>query len=106
MTDNDKKALKPMPPEFVEVAEASMAFRVAMAEADSARRDLSNAIFDATPLMIGEGLNVFNRGPAMSALRRAGNEADAELVHFELDRLRRLMGYEKPPQTRGPGGGR
>lgn len=99
--------LKPMGAEFLGVADAMMDFRAAGEAFDDARAKLKAAVMAATPVMVAEGLNVFNRGPLMVAIDDATGQAGAEAAHNQADRLRRLMGYAKPPEkeTRGGGGG-
>ena len=99
--------LKPMGAEFLGVADAMMDFRAAGEAFDDARAKLKAAVMAATPVMVAEGLNVFNRGPLLFSINEAKGLAGAEAAHFEADRLRRLMGYAKPPenQERGGGGG-
>lgn len=72
-----------------------------------AKANLTKAIEDATPELVAAGFNVFNTGPALLAIENCKSYAGALVVHYELDKLRRMLGLEKPNAiARGPGGGR
>ena len=118
MSDNEKK-LKLMSPEMEAVAAAVMALRgeydpdahpdthTSTSQRDDAKANLRNAIYAATGELVAAGFNVFNTGPALLAIENCKSYAGALVVHYELDKLRRMLGLEKPTQlTRGPGGGR
>jgi hypothetical protein len=103
MSDNEKK-LKPLSDEMRVVASLVMDLRNAPTD-PAIKLDLEEAIRNATPELVAAGFNVFNTGPALLALENCESFAGALVVHYELDKLRRLMGIEKPTQlTRGPGG--
>jgi hypothetical protein len=105
MSDNDKK-LKPMSEAMALVAVLAMELRGDPAS-ESAKATLTEAIYQATPELVAAGLNIFNTGPALLAIENCKTYAGSLVVHYELDKLRRMLGLEKPAQiTRGPGGGR
>jgi hypothetical protein len=98
--------LKPMSEKMIAVADGIMSLRSDPVNPEI-KASLLQAIDDATPELVAAGFNVFNRGPAKKAVRDTKDQIDAECAHYELDKLRRMMGLEKPPaiETRGPGGG-
>ena len=115
---SEEKKLAPMSPEMQAVANAVMAFRGVFDPAgneviddawigvvESAKTALRDAIYAATPELVAAGFNVFNTGPALKALEDADSYAGALCTHYELDKLRRMLGLEKPViMTRGGGG--
>jgi hypothetical protein len=103
MSDKEKK-LKPMSKAMALVAELVMALRNNPLSPE-AKLNLTEAIYDATPELVAAGFNIFNTGPALLAIENCNSYAGALVVHYELDKLRRLLGLETQ-LTRGPGGGR
>ena len=89
------------------VATAVMALRDNPSDV-STQQALYDLIVAATPEYVeATGNNIFNTGPALLAIENCQSYAGALVVHYELDKLRRQMGLEKPVvMTRGPGGGR
>lgn len=101
MSDNK---LKPLSPEMQSVANDVMLLRGNPTDADI-KASLVSAIEAATPELVAAGFNVFNTGPALLAIENCTSYAGALVVHYELDKLRRMLGLEKPVQlVRGPGG--
>lgn len=102
----DEKKLKPLSPEMQAVAIAIMDLR-SDPKSDFAKLNLTQAIEAATPELVAAGFNVFNTGPALLAIENCQTRAGAYVVHYEIDKLRRMLQLQKPKQlTRGPGGGR
>jgi len=103
---NDEKKLKPLSPAMESVANLVMELRSEPTNLWT-KAELTKAIETATPELVAAGFNVFNTGPALLAIENCHTYAGALVVHYELDKLRRMLGLEKPEQqTRGPGGGR
>ena len=104
---SDEKKLKPLSTEMQAVADGVMDLRRDPTN-EEVKANLLSAIDAATPELVEAGFNVFNRGPAKKAVRDCKDEIDAECAHYELDKLRRMLGLQKPDlMTRGgPGSGR
>jgi len=103
---SEEKKLKPLSPAMQEVADRVMDLR-SDPKSDFAKLNLTQAIEAATPELVAAGFNVFNTGPALLAIENCQTYAGALVVHYELDKLRRMLQLQKPQQlTRGPGGGR
>lgn len=101
---SDDKKLKPLSPEMQEVANLVMVLRNEPQDTD-VKEALTAAIESATPELVAAGFNVFNTGPALLAIENCNSYAGALVVHYELDKLRRMLQLEKPQQlARGPGG--
>jgi hypothetical protein len=97
------KKLSPLSAEMKAVADGVMLLRGE--QSDENKAALVAAIEAATPELVADGFNVFNTGPALLAIENCKSYAGALVVHYELDKLRRMMGLEKPVvMTRGPGG--
>ncbi len=102
---------KPCPPEFQALSDRSMDFRKAAVAFDEARAALREQLLSCVPVAqaIEPDFQVLAIGPALSEIDHAGTYGDALKAHCHLDKLRRVLGTEKPTAgagQRGPGGGR
>jgi hypothetical protein len=100
---DEKTKLKPLSDAMKAVANGVMDLR-SDPTSDFAKQILTDAIVNATPELVASGYNVFNTGPALLAIENCKSYAGALVVHYELDKLRRMLQLEKPVQlARGPG---
>jgi hypothetical protein len=102
------KELTPMSAKMAEIASAIGDLRSVASEMDAAKARVYAAVMEAVPeaQALDPDFQYLALGPGLAALEDVKSFATALNMHFQFDKLRRVLGLAKPPQTRGPGGGR